>query len=50
MIKVFPDYYVRYMKTSSSSITLSERYKITLSFPGGNKHDISKSIVYEATG
>ena len=50
MTKVFPDYYVRYTKTSSPSITSSERYKITLSLPGVNKHDVSKSIVSEATG
>ncbi len=38
------------MKTSPPTSTTSDRYKITLSFPGTNTHEVSKSAISEATG
>jgi hypothetical protein len=49
-MQVSSDYYVRYMKTSDPNSTPSEKYHISLTFPGGDAHEVSKSVVSEATG
>jgi hypothetical protein len=49
-MQVSPDYYVRYMKTSDPNSTPSDKYKISLTLPHGNTHEVSKSVVSEATG